>query len=327
MNVPTHAIVAITLNCNARCVMCDIWKNKMSGEMKPEEYRKLPSYLKDINVTGGEPFLRLDFPEVIRNIKIAAPKARLVVNTNGFMWRKIKEDMEKVIHIDPSIAIRLSIDGFGEVHNKIRGIPGGFDLIMKSLHHLRAIGIKDLGISFTLMERNIDQLPIMQNFAFKEGLQFSLTIATNSPIYFGEDKENLRPRNTKKLTRMLEDAARKHYEQFSPKEILRGWFVKRMLDYTITGKRFLLCDAGSGFFYLDSHGNVFACHIKPWIMGNIRQKPIGEILKNTIHQKKVTACHDCWMICTAKSMMNQKLLEVGLQGLREKAAMTIGTLH
>lgn len=295
--------------------------------MKPEEYRKLPSYLKDINVTGGEPFLRLDFPEVIRNIRLAAPKARLVVNTNGFMWRKIKEDMEKVITIDPSIAIRLSIDGIGEVHNKIRGIPGGFDLIMKTLHHLRVVGVKDLGISFTLMDRNIDELPGMQDLARKEGLQFSLTIATNSPIYFGEDKVNLRPQDMGKLTETLEESARKHYERFAPKEILRGWFVKRMLDYALTGKRSLLCDAGSGFFYLDSHGSVFACHIKPWIMGSIRQKPIDEILKNQVHYKKVAACHDCWMICTAKSMMNKHLAQVALESLKDKSFVTFSPKH
>lgn len=298
--------------------MCNIWKNHMVEELKPEEFLKLPPYLKDINVTGGEPFLRRDFPDVIANIKKASPQARLVVNTNGFMWRKIKEDMEKVIYIDPNIAIRLSIDGIGEIHNQIRGIPGGYDLIMKTLGHLRTIGVKDLGVSFTLMERNIDELLKMQDFCRRENLQFSLTVATNSPIYFGNDKANLRPKDPKKLTKILKNAANKHYERFAPKEVLRGWFVRRLLDYVITGKRALLCDAGTGFFYMDSHGSVFTCHIKPWIMGSIRNKPINEILKNQIYAKRVAACHDCWMICTAKSMMEKKLFRVAAQAMVEK---------
>lgn len=319
MILPTYAIIAITLNCNARCVMCDIWKNKMVNELPPEAYLKLYPSLRDINVTGGEPFLRRDFPDVIANIKKACPQARLVVNTNGFLWRKIKEDMEKVIITDPTIAIRLSIDGIGEAHNAIRGIPNGFSFIIKTLAGLREVGVKDLGISFTLLEQNIEELPKVQQFAEKEGLEFSLTVATGSSIYFGKDKGKLRPANTKKRTRVMEDAARFHYKHFDPKELARGWFVKRMIDYLVTGKRAFLCDAGSGFFYMDSFGNVYTCHLKPWIMGNILKTPLEDILSKNVHANRVLACHDCWMICTAKSMMRRKIVQVAVKALREKS--------
>ena len=55
---PATAIIAVTLNCNARCTMCDIWKNQMKDELRPEEFAKVPSGLRDINLSGGEPFLR-----------------------------------------------------------------------------------------------------------------------------------------------------------------------------------------------------------------------------------------------------------------------------
>lgn len=320
MALPTYAIIAITLNCNARCVMCDIWKNKMVNELPPESYLKLYPELRDINVTGGEPFLRRDFPEIIANIKKACPRARLVVNTNGFLWRKIKEDMEKVITIDPKIAVRLSIDGMNEAHNAIRRIPDGFGLIMKSLAVLREVGVKDLGISFTLLEQNMDELPRVQKLADKEGLQFSLTVATGSSIYFGKDKGKLRPANTEKRTRVMEDATRFHYRHHDPKELARGWFVKRMINYLATGKRALLCDAGSGFFYMDSFGNVYTCHLKPWIMGNVLKTPLEQILSKNVHVDRVAACHDCWMICTAKSMMRQKVIQVAVEALKEKVS-------
>jgi len=319
MNVPTHAIIAITLNCNARCVMCDIWKNKMGNELPPEAYQKLYPSLQDINITGGEPFLRRDFPQVVANIKQACPKARLVVNTNGFLWRKIRGDMEKVIRTDPNIAIRLSIDGIGEAHNVIRGIPNGFSYIMKTLAGLREVGVKDLGISFTLLEQNMDELPRVQKLAEKERLQFSLTVATGSSIYFGKDKGGLRPANSKKRARIMNDAALFHYQHNDLKELVRGWFVKRMIDYFATGKRALLCDAGKGFFYMDSFGNVYTCHLKPWIMGNILKTPLEEIVENAKFAERVQACHDCWMICTAKSTMRRKIVQVAAETLREKA--------
>lgn len=290
----------------------------MVNELPPEAYLKLYPSLRDINITGGEPFLRRDFPDVIVNIKKACPQARLVVNTNGFLWLKISEDMKKVIITDPNIAIRLSIDGIGEAHNAIRGIPNGFSFIMKTLAALRDVGVKDLGISFTLLEQNMDELPLVQNLADKEGLQFSLTVATGSSIYFGKDKGKLRPANTKKRTRVMEGAALFHYQHYDPKEMARGWFVKRMIDYLATGKRAFLCDAGSGFFYMDSFGNVYTCHLKPWIMGNMLKTPLETILSKNVHAGRVAACHDCWMICTAKSMMKQKVIRVAVEVVKEK---------
>lgn len=326
MVLPAHAIIAITLNCNARCVMCDIWKNKMVNELPPEAYLKLCPSLQDINITGGEPFLRRDFPEIVSNIKKACPQARLVVNTNGFLWLKIREDMKKVIITDPNIAIRLSIDGIGEAHNAIRGIPNGFSYIMKTLAGLREVGVRDLGVSFTLLEQNMDELPKVQQFTEREGLEFSLTVATGSSIYFGKDKGALRPKDTKKRTGIMENAARFHYQHNNPKELARGWFVKRMIDYLATGKRALLCDAGSGFFYMDSFGNVYTCHLKPWIMGNILKTPLETILSKNVHAGRVAACHDCWMICTAKSMMKQKVVAVALEALKEKAGYEFESL-
>src|SRR3990172_745213 len=267
MGKPTYAIVAITLNCNSRCIMCNIWQNRVTNELAPEEFLKLPSSLTDINITGGEPFLRRDIVEIVGNMKKAAPKARFVLNTNGYMPHKIGPDMKQIFTIDPKFAFRVSIDGMGDAHDRIRRIPGGFDKIMKTIEVVRSIGIKDLGVSFTLGNYNMDELPKVQDFCRREGLSFSLTVTTGSAIYFGKDKGSYRPTDKAKLTPLLMESARKHLSSYSPKEIVRGWFVKRLLDYLISGKRALVCEAGTGFFYMDSVGNVYTCHMKPWVMG------------------------------------------------------------
>ena len=57
---PTSASLAVTLRCNSRCVICDIWKRKNRQELSPVIYKKLPQGLKNIDITGGEPFLRND---------------------------------------------------------------------------------------------------------------------------------------------------------------------------------------------------------------------------------------------------------------------------
>ena len=46
--------------------MCNIWQLPPGDELEPEQYRRLPRTLRDINVTGGKPFLRDDLVEIIR---------------------------------------------------------------------------------------------------------------------------------------------------------------------------------------------------------------------------------------------------------------------
>ncbi len=304
---PKHAIIAVTLNCNSRCIMCDIWKNRITNELLPQEFLKIPPSLVDINITGGEPFLRKDLVEIIANMKKAAPKARLVMISNGFMPHRAAEDLPKIHTIDPKFAFRVSIDGIGKAHDEIRRIPGGFEKILKTLDVARTAGIKDLGVSFTAIDQNIQEIPKVRKFCVERNLEFSVTVATNSVIYFGPDKGSMRPKNQKNLEEQLLNLSRDHYGHLSPKEIVRGWFVKGLVDYMRTGKRSLPCDAGQGFYYMDSIGNVYTCHLKPWIMGNIRQDSLEAIFKRNIHAKKVAACNACWMVCTAKSIMKKRL--------------------
>lgn len=316
--MPKTAIIAVTLNCNSRCIMCDIWKNRIKDELAPEEYAKLPNSLEDINITGGEPFLRRDLVEVIRNIKKAAPRARLVMNSNSSMPHRAATDLPKIRIIDPNFAFRVSIDGMGKAHDDIRRIPGGFDKIMKTIEIARSAGIRDLGVSFTVIDQNVSEIPKVHEFCKKNGMEFSLTVATSSVIYFGSKKGNMRPKNSQKLEEQLSTVARYHLGSLKPKEIIRGWFVGRLLNFVKNGKRALVCDAGSGFFYMDSVGNVYTCHIKPWVMGNIRKQSFEHVLQNQIHAPKVASCNACWMVCTAKSVMKQRLYRVAAEALSDK---------
>src|SRR3989339_2069815 len=109
--MPIDCVLALTYNCNARCTMCDIWKIKNSPEIAVEELKKLPTTLRDINLSGGEPFLRKDLPEVVEIVNQRCPKARIVISSNGFSTALILKQMEKILKIKPDIGVAISIDG------------------------------------------------------------------------------------------------------------------------------------------------------------------------------------------------------------------------
>ena len=310
---PTEAIIAVTLNCNARCVMCNIWQNKIPGEVKPDFYRKLPKSLKEINITGGEPFLRNDLPDIVKVLGQTCPQARLLINTNGYLTSQIKKLAPQIKSINQNIAIRISLDGYGEIHTKIRGLPNFFEKSMESLRFLKSIGIKDLGISYTLMEQNKHELLRLYDFCKRNNFEFSLTVATDSPIYFGEGKINLRPKFDNILKEIFQKLTKYQRHSLIPKNWVRAWFDEKLLAHIETGTRYFDCKAGEDFFYLDSLGRIYVCHNKPWQMGNLTKYSFEKIFfseQTAIFKKKARICNDCWMICTARSSIKKRIFTV-----------------
>lgn len=321
MKSPTNAIIAVTLNCNSHCLMCNLWQNNYQNELKPTDFLKLPSSLKDINITGGEPFLRKDLHKIVGNIKSAYPKARLVINTNGFLPQNIAKQIPIILKIDPRIALRISLDGTEKTHDKIRRTKGGYQKALESLEIARKAGVKDLGISFTIMEDNLNQLNKIYQFTRNKQLELSLTIVSDSPIYFGSNKITLRPKNIDDLSRAIKDIAKFRYKSFKPKEWFRAWFEQKLIEYSKTNKRFFPCDAGTNFFYLDSLGNIYTCHLKNWFLGNLKENNFESIWNspnaNNLH-RNVHNCQGCWMICTTKTSMKKYLVDISLQILKQK---------
>lgn len=311
---PSSAIIAVTLNCNARCKMCDIWKQVSTNEMRPEEYQKLPASLKEINVTGGEPFLRNDLPAVISAIKQACLRARIVISSNGIMPERIRRIAPALIDVDPSLAIRISLDGIGQVHDQVRGIPNSFSQAVQSLNFLKEAGVSDLGIGMTVLNDNVAQVTQVYELAEELGIEFSLTLASDSPIYFGNGKSLLRPQNLDELISQFEFVIRSEYRHFHPKRWFRAWFEKELLFYGLIGKRRLPCDAGRDFFYLDPQGDVFCCHMLPNPMGSLRAQEWEALWQAPQAQAaliETEGCESCWMVCTARSQIRKRLFSVG----------------
>jgi len=88
----------VTTRCNSRCRMCNIWR--MGGGPEPtleqvEEFlqtnRRALSGLRFVQLTGGEPSLREDLPEIVAAFHRAAPQAQIWIPTNGLKPFEIYE--------------------------------------------------------------------------------------------------------------------------------------------------------------------------------------------------------------------------------------------
>jgi MoaA/NifB/PqqE/SkfB family radical SAM enzyme len=313
---PTTAIVAVTLNCNARCRMCDIWKQPSTGEMQPVEYLQLPAWLREINLTGGEPFLRQDLPEVAAAIRQACPRARLVISTNGLLVDRMRKMAPQLLRLGSAVAVRVSIDGLEETHDRLRGVPGGFTRALRALEGLKEAGVQDLGIGMTLLAENVAHVGRVYELAEALGVEFSITLVTDSPVYFGEGKACLRPRDGDELQQQLRRLAWSELRHRQAKRWFRAWFARELARYALRGRRPLPCDAGRGFFYVDPQGSVFCCHLLPHRLGSLRQEDWSSLWNSEEAQRArrtVAGCQSCWMVCTARTQMRRHFPRIGAQ--------------
>jgi len=144
-------IFYVTNRCNFRCNFCfysaEIEKGLKPNEMTVEEIRKFSTTigpLAQLSMTGGETFIRKEFPE-IAGIMVDATDARWVtIPTNASLTNKMVKFLEEILPRFPDTYFRLtfSIEGVGEDHDNLRSMPGSYKKIQKSYNVISPLRAK-----------------------------------------------------------------------------------------------------------------------------------------------------------------------------------------
>jgi len=151
-DIPFDLEFAVTNRCNLRCVQCDIWRyyeenpEMIQMELGIGEIEKIfSSYrgFKVVGITGGEPFLREDLPEIVSIVAKTQRRLRsLFITTNGQLTEtiltKVKETLGKLESIDTrfDFTLLISIDGPTDLHDYIRGFAGAHDRALETIRLL-----------------------------------------------------------------------------------------------------------------------------------------------------------------------------------------------
>lgn len=312
--MPIDAVVAVTYRCNSRCIMCNIWQIKDFPEIPAKDYLKLPRTLRDINISGGEPFLRTDLVDIVKNIHKACPRAKINISTNGFLVETIKKVLPQLVRVCPKLAISVSVDGIGAMHEKVRRVPDAWLKVLETIRYCRdELGLKDIKMAFTLNGENFHQLNLAYDWSRRLGTQFTMAIAHSSEIYFG--KKNVIDVDPGFLEKEFQQVIAKLLKSARPKDWVRAYFVNGLHQVARGGRRPLKSFAGEDFFYLDPKGDVYPSVVDNVIMGNINDQPKFESLW---YSRQARAAREdvqgfesnYWMVCTARSAIRRNPLKV-----------------
>lgn len=326
LSLPTDAVLALTYKCNSRCNMCDIWRITEHHDVKPEVYVKLPSTLKTVNISGGEPFLNPDIVEIIRNVKKQCPKAKLIISSNGFLPEFIQSKMKLIKAVDPHIGVAISIDGIGAMQEKIRGIPQGFEKNLKTIELLRSIGIHNLRIAFTAQKENITHFSKVYSLSRQLKVQFTCAVAQSSTFYFG-GKQNERLTDLEAVRQQFDSVIAQELQSWSPKRWARAYFTYGLKHFALSSDPLLPAESAFGHFFMDPKGDIYPSVVHPKIMGNLQKQSFEEIWYSQQAEEARAYVRSnrtkVWMICTARSSMRRHPFTAGFWFLRQKLHLSV----
>lgn len=183
----TDLRVAVTDRCNYRCVYCrtgesDVPHAELSLESHIRMIRLLVSLgIEKVRLTGGEPLLRNDLPELIRAIRAFAcaydaeglptrdgKPLDIALTTNGHLLAPIASTLKQA-GLD---RITVSMDAVDpETFTRITRVPRSFQKVLDGIHAAQDVGLGPVKVNCVLLRGfNDDQIEAFGEFARRENV-------------------------------------------------------------------------------------------------------------------------------------------------------------
>ncbi|HOE10243.1 MAG TPA: radical SAM protein [bacterium] len=152
-----YLIYYVTSRCNLRCLHCFYTEELCSREdLSLSEIRRLARGLYPLvflRVTGGEPFLRSDLPEVIEAFVNEAGVHRMGMITNGTLTDAIEAKVKDIFLRCPSLSLDLgvSVDGLSETHDRLRNRAGVYEQCRATVERLVRVREHQPGLQVSIV--------------------------------------------------------------------------------------------------------------------------------------------------------------------------------
>jgi MoaA/NifB/PqqE/SkfB family radical SAM enzyme len=286
---PEALSIEVTRRCIAKCLMCNIWRMPVIPELAACDWLKLLespvlSRLKELDITGGEPFLRNDIVELLLGIGILKKThlrslRSVAITTNGFLTRKILTDVGAVIEPLEQAGVTLvfacGFDAVGEVHDQIRNFKGGWEKLHATIEGLKELREKHpslvLGIKTTITRYNIDELDRVCQYADEHRLFTIISpyiLTSNRYDNVGKEDE---------LSLSAQDLVKLKTFYNSPR-FRWSYYRNELLNFLETGRMEKPCSAGFNYFFIRSTGELFSCPIINAPLGNAKDTPLKDLI-------------------------------------------------
>ena len=276
----------VTERCNLRCAHC-YQESHAGGELGFQDLLLIVDQFKEllnawkggagrrkvrghITVTGGEPFVRRDFLDLLEIFAANRAHFGFAILTNGHF---IDEAMARRLRSLGPTFVQVSIEGTRTTHDTIRG-RGSFELTVAAIQHLVQERIPTL-IAFTAHRGNFREFPEVARL----GRRLRVTrVWADRLIPWGSGlqlrEQMLTPEETREFFEIMHQART---------EAGRRWFCQteiamhRALQFLVADGTPYHCAAGESLITVQPNGDVTPCRRLPLRVGNLLEAPLREL--------------------------------------------------
>lgn len=279
-------IFFVTNRCNARCTTCFYWKelNRPITELSLDQIRAIAKSidnLETLQISGGEPFLRDDLDRICEIFIKRAKVKNIHIPTNGLLTEKIYTQAKKIAGIDREVKIFLclAMDGLDKQHDRIRGVPGNFEALLKTVDMLKQLEEKFRNFSFAIVTT-----VCAQNYAEYENIHAFVT--RDLGVTHMTDIVRMNTARQKEIEAIPADFLNRIMVPQAPEKKGGGNFENRLRSYIqyeqkLISARFWLsaregknlglpCPAGKNTAVIGPDGTVALCEGRRDAIGNLK---------------------------------------------------------
>ncbi len=285
--VPFAVVLEITERCNLACLHC--YQGKGGEELKRRELKSLLDALEvsgtmKLTLTGGEPTLREDFPEILSYCHQKGFATTLFTNATH-----LPENVKKAILETPPFAIECSLYGASaKTHDAITCKSGSFQDTLENIKWMTGKGLRVV-VKSVVLSLNYEEIDPLRDLCRGMGIMFHPTYRIFPSRDPGRRPERFRLKNEQIR------ALTKEREQIFP---------KNQAEDDAFSEEFI-CNAGRQACCISADGKVYPCVALRWQCGSMREQTFPEIWNRSPVLEKIRSYReedfgDCFL-CKWKS--------------------------
>lgn len=280
--LPVNITLSPSPKCNSRCLTCNIWM-KREDELTVDEWKKVLASLGNapywFTISGGEPLMYPHIVELAQLVYRYNKPGIINIPTNAILPSgpgRVRQILETCP--DTQLIINLSLDGVGQKHDFIRGVPGNFEKFEERLKQY--FSLRDefsnltVGIHSVVSVFSVKHLDELIEYAEASGAdQFITEIAeprveldtVGLPIT--PDKEDY----AQAINRLIAYVESKSFHGLAKiTEAFRVEYYKLVKDILNEQDQVIDCYAGWASAQIYADGTVWPCCIRADDLGNLR---------------------------------------------------------
>lgn len=266
---PIAGTFELTARCNLSCRMCYIHNAACDGSLQESELtatqwieladQAAASGTLILLLTGGEPMLRPDFPQIYR---ACAERGFLItVNTNGTL---LTPELLALFREHPPLRLNVSLYGMSErVYADLCGNGAMFARVTEHLRALHEAGIP-LQINFTATRLNQAELPAVKAFADSLGATLHYTAYSFPHVRTATPSADDLPRFS---AEEAAEATAQYARLTQPESRLAAYGTELPPRNDDCGESFdgVRCRAGRASYWITYDGDMLPCGMLPTI--------------------------------------------------------------